>query len=205
MKLLVIGAGGHAKVVIDAARAAGMTVAGVVADDGDRHDLMGVPVSGDASVFGADAFIVAVGDNATRATLFSKYLQAGLMPATVVHPSVTVAEGVTLGEGTFLAAGVVVNADANVGRNVILNTGCTVDHDCGVGDHVHVGPGVNLCGGVRVGEGALVGVGACAVPLCRIGEWSVVGAGSAVTTDVPSAETWGGVPARPLTRRERPE
>jgi acetyltransferase-like isoleucine patch superfamily enzyme len=71
-----------------------------------------------------------------------------------------------------------------------------------IGPHVHLGPGVNLCGAVEVGEGTLVGVGACAIPCSRIGEWSIVGAGSAVTADVPPRTTVGGVPARPLARRE---
>jgi len=196
--LLVVGAGGHAKVVVDIAHAAGIRVAGVVGHPGDPEAVLGIPVSFDRSDFDADSFVIALGDNAKRAAAFVEYLELGLEPTQVVHPSVLVGQGVALGAGTVVAAGVVINADARIGANVILNTGCTVDHDCIIGDHAHVGPGVNLCGGVRVGEGALVGVGACAIPLAQIGDWSVVGAGSAVTASVPPRGVWGGVPARPL-------
>jgi sugar O-acyltransferase (sialic acid O-acetyltransferase NeuD family) len=198
VRLLVVGAGGHAKVVVDAAQAAGLTVCGVVGRDTDPADVLGVPVASDPAVFDADTFIVAVGDNTTRASMFADYLARGLSPASVVHPSAVVADGVTIGAGTLLAAGVVVNVGARIGDDAILNTGCTVDHDCEIGAHVHLGPGVNLCGAVTVGEGALLGVGACAIPGASIGEWSVVGAGSAVVAEIPARAVCGGVPARPL-------
>jgi len=196
--LLVIGAGGHAKVVIDTAQAAGLQVSGVIGGDGDPAEILGVPVSRDRSGVEADSFVVAIGDNAIRAAAFAQYLETGLTPATVVHPSAVVARTVTVAAGTVIASGVVVNVDTRIGANVILNTGCRVDHDCIIGDHAHVGPSATLCGGVRVGEGVLIGVGGCAIPCVSVGEWSVVGAGSAVVADVPPHSTWGGVPARPL-------
>jgi len=201
--LLVIGAGGHAKVVIDTARAAGLQVSGVIGTEGDPQVILGVPISRNRSGIAADSFIVAIGDNSARAAAFSWYLETDLKPATVVHPSAVVADSASLGAGTVVVAGVIVNADARIGANVILNTGCRVDHDCIVGDHAHVGPGVSLCGGVRIGDGTLVGVGGCAIPSVSVGEWSVVGAGSAVVADVPPHSTWGGVPARPLGEVKR--
>lgn len=198
MRLLVVGAGGHAKVVIDAARLAGFDVVAAIGRDGGAEQLLGVPVLADASDIPFDVFIAAIGDNAARAEVFDAYLAQGLSPATVVHPSAVIAETVTLGAGTFVAAGVIVNVDARIGENVILNTGCTVDHDCIVGDHALIGPTASLCGGVRIGSGTLLGAGVSVVPLAVIGSDAIVGAGAAVIGDVPDGMVFAGVPARPV-------
>jgi len=202
VRLLVVGAGGHAKVIIDAARAAGIDVVGVVGNAPGHADLLGVAVSETREGTAADCFIIAVGDNHDRAALFAEYLAAGLRPASVVHPSAVIADGVTVGDGTFVAAGVVVNVDTLVGRNAILNTSCTVDHDCIIGDHGHVGPMSGLCGGVKIGSGALIGVGCSIIPLRSVGEWAVVGAGATVIHDVPAGEKYAGVPARMICPAE---
>jgi sugar O-acyltransferase (sialic acid O-acetyltransferase NeuD family) len=199
VRLLVIGAGGHAKVVIDAARCARIEVAGVIDEPRGRTDLLGAPITEDPDGIDADGFIIAVGDNAARKLLFERYSESGLLPVAVVHPSAIIADGVEIGGGTLVAAGVVVNIDTRIGVNAILNTSCTVDHDCAIEDHAHVGPMTGLCGGVSVGEGALIGAGCSVIPLRAIGEWSVVGAGAAVVADVPAGEVHAGVPARPIS------
>lgn len=200
MRLLVVGAGGHAKVVIDAARAAWVEIAAVVAEPVvPGAEILGHEVlSMDANV-DADGFIIAIGDNEARADLYARYLAKDLKPISVIHPSAVIADGVLVGEGSFVAAGVVVNVETQIGANAILNTGCVVDHDCKVGDHAHVGPNSNLCGGVSVGTGALVGAGSATTPLRVIGEWATVGAGAAVISDVPAGEVHAGVPARQIS------
>ena len=196
MRLLVVGAGGHAKVVVDAARVAGFEIAGVIGSPGGRTELLGIPVTQDVGEATADGFIVAIGDNARRATVFAEYLERGLSPVAVVHPSAVIADGVEVGAGTLVAAGVIVNVDAVIGRDAILNTGCTIDHDCVVGDHSLVGPGASMCGESRVGDGVLVGAGASITPTRSVGAWSVVGAGAAVVRDIPDRSVAAGVPAR---------
>lgn len=196
MRLLVIGAGGHAKVVVDAARCAGFEIAGVVGLAGGRHELLGVPVSLDADGIHADAFIVAIGDNARRSELFAEHARGPLPAATVIHPSAVIADGVTIGDGSFVAAGVVVNVDARIGSDVILNTGCTIDHDVVIGDHSLVGPASSMCGQSRLGRGVTLGAGASVIPTRTVGDWTVVGAGAAVVSDLPSGAVCVGVPAR---------
>jgi sugar O-acyltransferase (sialic acid O-acetyltransferase NeuD family) len=198
VRLLVIGAGGHAKVVVDAAQAAGHGIAGIVGQPTDAPTLLGHRIITNGEAPESDGFIVAIGDNAMRARYFAEYSAQGLVPATVVHPSAILGADVTLGAGTFIAAGVVVNAGTNIGADSILNTGCTVDHDCQIGAHSHIGPQVALCGGVSLGEGALVGVGACASPGVSVGAWGTIGAGAAVVDDLPARSVCVGVPARPI-------
>jgi sugar O-acyltransferase (sialic acid O-acetyltransferase NeuD family) len=198
VRLLVVGAGGHAKVVIDAAEAAGFEIAGVLGTAGDASEILGHPVSQDPEGVQADGFIVAIGDNALRSRFFAEYRAAGLAPSSVVHPSAILGTDVVIGDGTFIAAGVIVNTGARVGADTILNTGCTLDHDCIIGAHSHIGPQAALCGAVILGEGVLLGVGSCASPRSSVGEWSVVGAGAAVVGDLPARSVCVGVPARAI-------
>lgn len=194
----VIGAGGHAKVVIGALLAAGRAVAGVWDDDPAKlgDTLLGVPVLGptaDVSRGATRLAVLAVGDNRARHRLAASL---DLDWVTVIHPRAWVHPSVRLGAGSVVFAGAVVQPDTVVGRHAIVNTGATIDHDCAIGDFAHVAPGVNLSGGVRVGEGTLLGVGSCAVPGARIGAWAVVGAGAVVVDEVPDGATVVGAPAR---------
>lgn len=198
MRLLVVGAGGHAKVVLDAARVAGFEIAGVVGAAGGRSEVLGIPVRHDATGIDADGFIVAIGDNRNRARAFDEYRSLGLTPISVVHPSSVIAQGVEIGAGAFVAAGVVVNVDARIGEDAILNTGCTIDHDCVVGDHALVGPTASMCGESLIGEGVTLGAGASVIPLKSVGDWTMVGAGAAVVRDVPDRVVCAGVPARTI-------
>jgi sugar O-acyltransferase (sialic acid O-acetyltransferase NeuD family) len=202
VKLLVVGAGGHAKVVIDAAVASGWEIAGVLGLPSDPADVLGHAVVHDATAIPADAFIIAIGDNRIRARRFQELIATGLEPASVVHPSATIGSRVEMGAGSFVAPGAIVNTCARIGRDAIVNTGCTVDHDCVVGDHALVGPTASMCGTSSVGEGVTLGAGASLIPGVSVGEWTVVGAGAAVVDDLPSHATCVGVPARVIATTE---
>jgi len=205
MRLLIVGAGGHAKVVLDAALSCGFEIAAVLGDAGGATELLGIPViqrPADLASITADAFIIGIGDNRARAEAYAEYVALGLTPATVVHPSATIAESAVLGPGTFVAAGAVVNPSAVIGANTILNTGCTVDHDCVIGEHTLIGPTASLCGGVRIGDGTLIGAGSSVVPGVAVGTWCTVGAGAAVLADVADSSVAVGVPAVVVKRIE---
>ena len=145
-------------------------------------------------------FLVAVGDDATRASLFEELIIQGATPVNVIHPRAWVSPRVELGRGIFIAAMAVVNPGARIGDNCILNTSCSVDHDCQIEAHVHLCPGVRLAGGVTVGTLTMIGTGAVVLPGVRIGARCVVGAGAVVVRDVADGSVVAGVPARRLAR-----
>lgn len=203
--LLVLGCGGHGKVVADAAIASGRRVLGF-ADDAERWrgaTLLGLPVL----AIGRDEtlalcrreeaeVVLAIGDNRIRARVFEELARKGLTLGTVRHPSAVVAGSVTVGPGTVIFASVVVNPDARIGQNVILNTGVRLDHDNVIGDHAHLSPGATLGGTVTVGEGTHLGVGVSVRNNVSIGAWSIVGVGAAVVGPIPGGVVAYGVPAR---------
>ena len=206
LRVLIIGAGGHAQVVADILfqaqkHGAEVDVVGYLDDNPALHgrELLGRPVWGGIDMLDRvphDGVIVAIGDNATRARLFAWLKQREERLINAIHPAATIAPHVQLGEGVMIAAGVVVNTGTIIGHNVILNTGCTVDHHNRIEDHVHIAPGAHLGGDVSIGEGTLVGLGALVLPQRQIGAWTVVGAGAVVTRSLPSRVVAVGVPAR---------
>jgi sugar O-acyltransferase (sialic acid O-acetyltransferase NeuD family) len=208
MKIAIVGAGGHGQVVagiIRAGSAAGsdLSLAGFI---DDRSELTGALVAGapvlgtvrDAARIAADAFVIAVGDNAIRAQIAAELRASGRPLATVRHPHASVAEDASIGEGTMISAGAIVVTAAQIGRGAILNTGCTIDHHCRIGNFVHVAPGVHIGGEVSIGDLTLVGIGASVAPRRRIGAGCTIGAGAVVIRDVPDGTTVVGVPARPV-------
>jgi sugar O-acyltransferase (sialic acid O-acetyltransferase NeuD family) len=209
--IFIIGAGGHGQVVADifrARRSAGLAwTPTVFLDDNPRcHDAQraGSRVLGPTALLATephDAVVVAIGDNYTRAQVFTHLVAAGEVPAVAEHPRSIVAEDVALGAGSMICAGAVINTGTVIGANTIVNTGATVDHHASIGDHAHIAPGVHLGGEVCVGEGALIGIGAVVLPRVTVGAWSTVGAGAVVTCDVPPGVTVTGVPAKPLAVR----
>ena len=203
--VIILGAGGHAQVIADillSAHNAGADWKPIGFLHGDSSltgtAIMDLPVLGAIAQLNEvnhDAIIVAIGNNHTRAKIFSSARERGERIINAVHPTAVLAPDVRLGEGVMICAHVVVNTGTVVGDNVILNTGCTVDHHDHIASHAHVAPGGHLGGNVRLGEGAMIGIGSAIIPGRFIGEWAVVGAGAAVVKDVLPHSTVVGVPA----------
>lgn len=212
-RVLVVGAGGHGKVVADLLRSLGEHVVGFADRDSTR---VGSTVAGaeiimsqaeldrvldrptlNARVF--DAIALAVGDNSVRMALYHQ-IDAALMPPWI-HPSAVVSPSASIGYAAVIMPLAAVNAASAVGGAVIINTGAIVEHDCILADGVHVSPRAVLAGGVIVGERSWIGAGATIMPGVRIGADAVVGAGAAVVRDVPTGTLALGVPAttRPRT------
>jgi sugar O-acyltransferase (sialic acid O-acetyltransferase NeuD family) len=211
MRILIIGAGGHGRVVADAlleARRAGTDVDPVGFLDEDAslagQQYLSVRVVGGLDARAQtphDAVIVAIGDNAARARVTAAMEADGERLALSRHPTAILAADVEAGAGSMICAGARVMTGSRIGRGVIVNTGAIVDHDARLGDYAHVAPGVVLGGDVVVGAGTLVGLGARVLPGVRIGTLVTIGAGSVVLADVPDGATYAGVPARFIAPR----
>lgn len=199
-----MGAGGHGKVVAEAAISlASNQIVGFFDDEPSLcgRSIIGLPVLGRISAwrdFNIDALIPAIGVNSIRRDLVLREKARGARIMTVVHPRATVSVSAQMGDGVVVFAGAVVNAEAVISDNVIVNTGAIVEHDCQVGSHVHLAPGSSMGGEVTIGEGTFLGMGSRILPGVKIGDWCVVGAGAVVTKDVEDHATVVGVPARRL-------
>ena len=195
--LVVIGAGGHAKVVIDCAERVGHKICGVI-DDRVGATVFEHPHLGslDNLVLHSDwQFVIAIGSNVVRARIANS-LEDRVAWASLVDPTASVSRHASIQVGSVVFAGAIVQADVRVGRHVILNTGCRVDHDVEIANHCHVAPGAILTGGVVLEEGVFVGAGAVVLPGVRIGAWSTLGAGSVATKDLSSEQVFVGSPAK---------
>jgi len=207
-KVVGVGAGGHAKVVLDIVRLMGTyQIIGLLDPHCIGSEISNVPVLGGDELLpylckeGVEfAFIGvgAVGNNMQRVRLFEKVQAAGFTFVNAIHPASVLASSIQLGQGIAIMAGSIINSDTQIGDNVIINTGAIVEHDCNIAAHAHISPGAVLCGGVRVGVGAHVGAGATVRQGITIGDNALVGAGAVVVKDVPARTTVVGVPARPV-------
>jgi UDP-perosamine 4-acetyltransferase len=199
LPLILLGAGGHAKVTLSLARAAGFDVVGVCAPELARQ---GVAQWRGVTVLGGDEALDAVSPAGTglangigqlvggsaRRTLFLRLRQRGFRFPALVHPHAWVDPTATLSDGVQVMAGAIVQADCRVGENTIVNTGASIDHDCTVGAHVHVAPGAHVCGTVDLGDNVFVGSGATVLPNLTIGADAIVAAGSTLARTLQPAE-----------------
>jgi len=204
-ELLIIGAGGHGKVVADTARIAKRWEKIVFLDDEYPQldkiaswDVVGrIKNLSDHNPESTDVCI-AMGSNKKRMVLINECKNKGYSVPEIIHSSATVADDVFIGEGTVVFAGSVINIGARVGVGNIINTSSVVEHDCRTGDGVHLSPGVNLAGNVAVGDYTWVGIGASVINNISIGENVIIGAGAVVVCDIEKNIVAYGVPAKKI-------
>lgn len=196
-----MGAGGHAKVVIDAALASGWDLAQIcVLDDApDRAgaSVMGLRIATPAIPETVDTvFHVAIGKCDARGSLHDRAVRNGGRPVTIIHPRAVISPSAKIGAGSFVAAGAIVGPEGSCGIGTILNHASIMDHDCRVGDFCHIAPGATLGGHVVVENNVLVGAGSVVLPGLTVGRGATIGAGAVVTRNVPPGQVWIGAPAR---------
>jgi sugar O-acyltransferase (sialic acid O-acetyltransferase NeuD family) len=200
--ILVLGAGGHGKVVADILQTGNAEVIGFLDDDPMRWNtvVFDLPVLGGIDQYAEyrpDGLIFGIGSNQVRKAIAERLGQTAIpLWRSAIHPSATVARSVRLGHGVVVCAHAVINPDAEIGDHGIINTAATIDHDCKLGYYVHLAPGTHLAGNVVIGEGVLMGIGSQAIPSTEIGAWAVVGAGATVIYSIPESVTAKGTPAR---------
>jgi len=201
--LLVLGAGGHGKVVAEVAEAAGDWQKIAFLDD--RHKALDGtlrwPILGGLDDFSSfrsnySHAIVAIGDASLRLRWLERVVANGFHAPVLMHPTAWVSPSASLGRGSVVMANAVVQAEVKLGEGSIVNTAASVDHDCIIGNGVHICPGVNLGGDVKVGNGSWLGIGCSVVQGIKIGKSVTVGAGAVVINDIKDGLTVVGIPAK---------
>lgn len=205
MKIVIVGAGGHGRVVLDILRNNHQfDVAGFLDANASLKNTYrdGIEVLGDLTLIprlrekGIGGAIVAIGDNVTRRQYAERFTAAGINLVNAIHPSAILAGNSRIGKNVVIAAGATVCAHVTLEDSAILNTGCIIDHETVIHNAAHICPGVKLAGHVRVRQSAFIGIGATVIQGITVGESAIIGAGSVVLQDVPYFTTVVGVPAR---------
>jgi sugar O-acyltransferase (sialic acid O-acetyltransferase NeuD family) len=208
LPVIVLGSGGHAKVLIEALLLQRREVLGYTDPDETLKTVLGLSRLGDdQAILKYDPEklklvngVGSIGSTSTRKRLYDRFRMKGYRFQIVAHPLAIVASDVRLEEGVQIMAGAVVQSGCHLGADTIINTGAVVDHDCEIGAHVHIAPGAVLSGNVRIEEGVHVGAGAIIIQSVVIGERSIIGAGTVVLKDVPSCVTVVGAPGKIIRR-----
>lgn len=192
----IIGAGGHAKVIVDNVIAAKGNIFGVWSDDTHTLTFLNYQIKGNIEYFQRlkeTQFIIAIGNNIARKNIAK---QLGNSSVHAIHPTSSISPIVDLGFGTVVMSNASINANAKIGKHVIINTNASVDHDCLIDDFVHVSPQAGLAGNVSVGEGTHIGIGAVIIQGIKIGKWTTIGAGAVIIKDIPDYAVVVGNPGR---------
>jgi len=209
LKILVLGAGGHARAVLSILKSLDQwDVAGILDRDekAEEEFIGGIPVLGSWGNLsklksqGISNAVLAVGDNIERHRLFGLLTESGFSIPTLVHPEAFVDKSATLGRGCVICVGAIICADVKLGSNVLVNTGAIVDHETIVEDDVHIGSGSKIAGRVKIGQKSFLGIGATVIDKKKIGKNVVLGAGSVLVDDLPDNVIAWGVPAK-ITRK----
>lgn len=179
--MILYGASGHCRVVIDIVEALGLHIDYIVDDNLDLHELLGYEVRRNSGVY--DEALITIGQNWTRKHVVDRLKVNRYL--TAVHPTAIISPHASIGYGTVVMQGAIVQSSAKIGNHCIVNTGASVGHDVELGDFVHVASHATITGGAVIGEGTWIGAGAVIRQGVHIGAWTMIGAGSVVVDDIP--------------------
>lgn len=194
--IYLIGAGGHAKVIIEILEEQDLSVGGIQDPNPNIKSLFDYEVYKELLTpidDKNDRVIISIGNNSIRKRIAAN---SEFMFTSAIHKHACISKRATIGEGSVVMAGVSINSCVEIGKHAIINTNASIDHDCKLGDYVHISPNAVLAGNVRVGEGTHIGIGACVIQGVTIGKWCTIGAGSVIIKDIPDGSTVVGNPGR---------
>ena len=193
--MIIYGASGHSKVIIDIARSLETISIDYIIDDNPAiKELLGYRVDHKNPEDGEQEIVFAIGNNGIRNKLANRL---SFKPVkALIHPSAVISDFCRIAEGTVVMPHSVVNASVRIGKHCILNTSSVIEHDVRISDFAHISPGAIITGGVEIGEGTQVGAGAVVIPGCKIGNWVTIGAGSVIIQDIPDYAVVVGNPGR---------
>lgn len=201
--IIIIGAGGHARVIIDTAEQLNFKIKGIIDINFKNQDerILDYPVLGDFSVLQKvdpvnTTAIVALGDTEKRSYYFHQIAKLGFSMETLIHPTAIVSKHAKIGKGVFVNVAAIINSAAIIKDNVIINTGAIIDHETEIGEHCHIGPGVKIAGRVKIGHHSFIGIGTTIIDKITVGDNVIIGAGTVVINNIYPHSTVVGVPGK---------
>lgn len=200
-KLVILGAGGHAKVCYEIAQLMSKWNQIIVLDDNSENVFFTIEGRlDDIDNYPLADFFVAIGSNEFRKKIIEKLHKKKYSIATLVHPSAIISPTVQIEEGTVIMPGVVINSTSKIGRGCILNTGCTIDHDNELGNFVHISPGTHLAGNIKIGSLSWLGTNSTVINNKNIASRTIIGAGGVVVQDIKEPGTYIGIPVKQVVK-----
>lgn len=212
-KILLIGAGGHAKSVIDSLKAQGKYEPAAIIDKTEvgNAQVLDIPIIGtdedlpcfyEKGIHYAFVTVGSIGDTRIRQMLYQKLKAIGFILPDIIDPSAVISPTAKLGEGVFVGKSATINAGSSIGKMAIINTAAVVEHECTIGNFCHIAPAAALCGNVSIGDNTHIGTNATIIQGIKVGSNALVGAGSVVLKDIPDKVRVAGVPAREINSKE---
>ncbi len=203
--LILVGSGGHSRVVIEAAALSGFNILGIIDINFKevKENILGNEVLGNFQELKKYNFkdcktIISIGDNELRSKYYNETKKLGFPLATIVHPNSNISSHAILGEGVFVGAGSIINTRTSIGNNTLINTGVIIDHECRIEEHCHIAPGVKIAGRVKIEKNSFIGIGSTVIDNVTIGKGCIIGAGSVVLESVGPNSKMAGVPAKEI-------
>ena len=205
-KIIIIGSGGHSRVIVDTLEQLGLAIHGIVDLNykDEKEKIFGYEIIGDISVLESlnpndYNVVLAIGENNKREEYFLRIENYGFSIASIIHPTAVLSKKVNIGNGVFINAGAIINAGVEIGDNTIINTGSIIEHEVKIKENCHICPGVKIAGRVIIGKNTFVGIGTSIIDYITIDESATIGAGSVIIKNVEKYSKVAGVPGRELS------